>query len=594
METVTTDLATLAPGREARARQIRGEQIRVVYRNLPLVLGGSVVVIGGMVFGLWNVVPNDGLVIWACAITLLTVSRVGLYWWYRRAAPDPISEAWGRIFALGSAVSGVLWGALGVFLFPLGSLEYQLFILFVLVALGASAISSLTAYMPAFYAYFPVSMLPISVVMIRLNDPIHIALGVMTVAYVVVLSFFGRTMNKTLTETLTLRFENVDLVRELSAQRDEAERANVSKSKFLAAASHDLRQPLHALTLFASALDERIRYPEVRKIVDNINASVRALEKLFNALLDISRLDAGVLQPEVRDFRLQESFARMIAEFAPEAEAKKLALTGAAGDVVVRSDPALLERILRNYLSNAVRYTERGGIAITCAPHAGQVRIEVADSGIGIPAAQHREIFDEFHQLGNPERDREKGLGLGLAIVDRVARLLGHPIEVESAPGEGSRFSVTVPLGDARRIAAEGDREAALAGGDLAGVRAVVVDDEIGVRDGMRTLLEQWGCEVAVAGSEDEAIDAANRLTGVPDAVIVDYRLRDGRTGVEAVARLNREFERTIPALIVTGDTAAERLREAKASGYQLVHKPVQPAMLRAFLRNARGRGRIA
>ena len=576
--------------KSARARQIRSEQIRVVYRNLPLVLAGSVVVIIGIVFGLWNVVPTKALGLWACAIGLITLSRFGLYWLYRRAAADPVSNAWGRVFALGSAASGTLWGILGVFLFPQDSLEYQLFILFILVALGASAISSLTAYLPAFYAYFPISMLPISVALIQVNDPIHIGLGVMTITYVAVLSFFGRTVNKTLTETLTLRFENLDLVKELSTQRDEAERANISKSKFLAAASHDLRQPLHALTLFTSALDERIQYPEVRKIVDNINASVRALEKLFNALLDISRLDAGVLQPEVRDFRLQELFTRLINDFAPDAEAKKLSLAGSADAIVVRSDPALLERILRNYLANAVRYTEHGGIKLSCTPFAGRVRVEVADTGIGILPTQHREIFEEFYQVGNPERDRAKGLGLGLAIVDRVARLLNHPIDVDSAPGEGSRFSVTVPLGDARRVATGATPGATLTNQDLAGVRTIVVDDEVGVRDGMRTLLEQWGCEVALAGSEDEAVDAARTLTGVPDAVIVDYRLRGGRTGVQTVERLNREFERDIPALIVTGDTAPERLREAKASGYQLVHKPVQPAMLRAFLRNARRR----
>lgn len=279
MEITTAKPTTAVSDKGARARQIRGEQIRVVYRNLPLVLAGSVVIICGIVFGLWNVVPTKGLVLWACAIALITVSRAGLYWLYRRAAVDPVPDAWGRMFALGSAASGVLWGILGVFLFPHDSLEYQLFILFILVALGASSISSLTAYLPAFYAYFPVSMLPISVALIQLNDPIHIALGVMTITYVAVLSFFGRTINKVLTESLTLRFENVDLVKELSTQRDEAERANVSKSKFLAAASHDLRQSLHALTLFTSALDERIRYPEVRKIVANINASVRALVK---------------------------------------------------------------------------------------------------------------------------------------------------------------------------------------------------------------------------------------------------------------------------------------------------------------------------
>lgn len=572
------------------AEEIQAEQLKVIFRHLGPLLAINAVVAAALVFGLWDVVSRESLVSWLGVMCAVLALRAALYVAYRRPASDRTRKIWRTAFTVGSAAAGATWGIGSAFLLPSGSLEYQLFVLFILLGMGAGAVTSLTAYMPAFYGFLPVSLLPIAVVLFRMNDPIHIVLGVLAVLYVVGLSFFAHTINKALVESLSLRFQNIDLVRRLSEQRDEAERANVGKSKFLAAASHDLRQPLHALTLFTSALDERIRFPEVRRIVDNISASVRALEKLFNALLDISRLDAGVLQPEIRHFRLKDVLRRLVNAYVPEADAKNLVLVCGPCDAVVHSDPALLERILRNYISNAIRYTAKGEVRITCTTTENTVRIDVSDTGIGIPETHHREIFNEFYQLGNSERDRAKGLGLGLAIVDRVARLLNHPISVESSSGSGARFGVVVPLGDASRIVHEAPAEGAGANHQLTGLCVVVVDDEISAREGMRALLEQWGCAVVTAGSEEDAVAAVRAANRVPDATIVDYRLRHERTGVQAIERLRREFGAAIPALIVTGDTAPERLREAQATNYPLVHKPVQPAALRAFLNKTRQR----
>jgi CheY-like chemotaxis protein len=214
----------------------------------------------------------------------------------------------------------------------------------------------------------------------------------------------------------------------------------------------------------------------------------------------------------------------------------------------------------------------------------------VIDTGIGIPASQQEAIFDEFHQLGNLERDRTKGLGLGLSIVQRVAQLLDHPIELESEPGRGARFSVTVPLGSAGRVAAEQPASSGDPRSDLVDLCVVVIDDEGSVREGMATLLAQWGCNVIAAASEDEAVAAIGAAAARPEVIIADYRLRGERTGVQAIARLRAEVGSALPALIVTGDTAPDRLREASASGHPLIHKPLQPALLRAFLRNARHR----
>jgi CheY-like chemotaxis protein/signal transduction histidine kinase len=406
--------------------------------------------------------------------------------------------------------------------------------------------------------------------------------------FVVALGYYARSFRDILVESWRLRFENVHLIEELQEKKAEAEEANVAKSRFLAAASHDLRQPLHALTLFVSALDERRHAPEVRAIVDNVNVSVQALEKMFNALLDISRLDAGVLHPACADFRLQELFDRLVNEYGPAASQKGLELRCSASSAVIRSDSALLERILRNYLTNAIRYTEHGRVTLRAVAGEDEVRVEVEDTGIGIPPDQHREIFREFHQLQNPERDRTKGLGLGLAIVERLSRLLNHPIAVESAPGSGSLFSVTVPAGDPTAVEDGRDRATERVFADLAGLRVLVIDDESGVRDGMRTLLVQWGCEVLLAAGEDEAMTQLHRDGCAPDAIVADYRLREGRTGVQAIGRVHDEWGARIPALIVTGETAAEELKEVETSGYSLLYKPVPPGQLRAFLRDAR------
>lgn len=575
---------------QVRARQLRDEQIKVIYRHAPAVLATNAVVGGATIYGLWNIVPHTALIVWGTAMLAVLIVRIALTIVYRRFESVSPSPAWGWAFAAGSGVSGILWGAAGVFLFPADSLTYQLFILFVLMGMGAGSTTSLTAFMPAFYVFLPTALIPIGIMLIQRHESVHVALGIMTFTYVAALSFYGRGINRALRESLSLRFENVELVQALSAQRDAAERANIAKSRFLAAASHDLRQPLQSLALFTSALEEWIRYPEVSKIVGNITTSVRALEQLFNALLDISRLDAGVLQPHRRHFYLNELCRRLANDYAVEAAHKGLAFSCAACTHVVQSDPALLERILRNFISNALRYTASGEVRVDCALAGESLRIDVIDTGVGIPTDQHRAIFSEFYQLGNPERDRNKGLGLGLAIVDRVARLLGHAIAVESTPGRGSRFSVTVPLGDAAHIAVEAAAPD-VAVTDIVGMRVLVIDDEVSVREGMQALLQQWGCVVALAGSADEALAAARALGAAPDALITDYRLRDERTGAQAIDRLQRELGVTMPALIITGDTAPERLREAQASGHRLLHKPVQPAMLRAFLRNARKAG---
>jgi signal transduction histidine kinase/CheY-like chemotaxis protein len=359
--------------------------------------------------------------------------------------------------------------------------------------------------------------------------------------------------------------------------------ANQAKTRFLAAASHDLRQPMHALGMFISQLRDMISFPEARKIVDHAELSVSAMESLLNALLDISRLDAGILTPKFEDFPVAELLARMENSFGPSAREKGLSFRVMPCSAWVHSDPVLLERILMNLVSNAMRYTERGGIVIGCRRRGEQLRIEVWDSGVGIPKDRQREIFQEFFQLANPERDRTKGLGLGLAIVERLARLLNHRLDLASTPGKGSVFAIELPRVEAR-LATDAAPVTPAVPGALDNVFVLVVDDEAMVREGMRGLLAGWGCHVVTAGSGEEAMARLEEHERMPDLIISDYRLPGGETGIDAIQRIQASLPEDIPALLISGDTAPERLVEAQASGYHLLHKPVQPAKLRALL----------
>ncbi|MBC7952795.1 MAG: PAS domain S-box protein [Rhodospirillaceae bacterium] len=371
---------------------------------------------------------------------------------------------------------------------------------------------------------------------------------------------------------------------ELRAAKDEAERANMAKSKFLAAASHDLRQPVQALVFFASALESKIGRSSAATVLGDMKGSLEALNVLLDALLDVSRLDAGIVTPQPTNFSLSVLIDRLMAEFGPLATDKKIALKTVPSSALVRTDPMLLGRVLQNFLTNAIRYTPRGRILIGCRRHNSVVRIQVWDTGIGIPPERLNDIFTEFYQVGNTERDRNQGLGLGLAIVARLSRLLDCKVEVRSKEGRGSMFSIDIPVvsySSARNVAfldTAARREEAKKG------LVLVIDDEISVLKGLQMVLESWGYDVITATAEAEAVQLLDALHRPPDLIIADYSLRQGHTGAEAILHIRSQLNRSIPALLITGDTAPERLREAEAHGLNLLHKPVQPGKLRDVL----------
>ncbi len=382
-------------------------------------------------------------------------------------------------------------------------------------------------------------------------------------------------------ETLELRVQQ--RTRELEQAKLEAEEANFSKTQFLAAASHDLMQPLNAASLFASALSQKTQDNELRQLSENVVLSLQAADALINSMLEASRLDAGVVAPKLTVFPLHDLFTQLDLEFTALAEQRGLSFGVVATRQAVFSDPHLLRRILQNFLSNAVRYTRNGGILLGCRRRGNVLRVEVWDTGPGIPADKRREIFQEFRRLKSPEYDKtEKGLGLGLAIAERISRLLNHPINLRSWPRHGSVFSVDVPMGELSCVSVVPLSATPLNVGGFSGIRVLCIDNEASVLAGMRALLEGWGCVVMTAADEKQALSALAQC--MPDLVIADYQLEDGVTGLQVVESLNLATGREFPVIVVTANNTEDVRHLSQERGHLFMAKPVKPARLRALM----------
>ncbi|WLQ12783.1 ATP-binding protein [Hahella aquimaris] len=361
--------------------------------------------------------------------------------------------------------------------------------------------------------------------------------------------------------------------------RWEAEKANQDKTRFLAAASHDLRQPLHAMSLFIEALQPQLTTRQAQEIHRNLARSLETMKELFNSLLDISKLEAGVLKPKKEHFPLQRIYDRLEVVFRQQAMDKGLDLRIVPSRSFIYSDPHLLEQVLVNLVSNAIKYTESGFIFIGCKREGKRARLLVWDSGPGIPPDDQGSVFKEFVQLSNPERDRSKGLGLGLSIVKRTCQLLNHPIRFSSQLEQGTRFEIIAPLG-LNKSQRPAPPKATVA--PLRYERVLVIDDDASILLGMKALLESWQLQPILAKSIEEALDLCKSYKQKPDLIISDLRLQAGVTGLDAIQRMHQHFRSNIPSLLITGDTAPDRVKLAYDSPYPLLHKPIKPAQLRS------------
>ncbi|MDM0122796.1 ATP-binding response regulator [Variovorax arabinosiphilus] len=482
-----------------------------------------------------------------------------------------------------NAIDAVAWGALAWVTLDDSSVAGSILVVAVLAGVAGSSMASLAPVLPVFIAFALFEFAVVGTKLWLLGNPAYQALGIAGVLYIATLMGQARSSARAARAAIDLRFENLGLIEQLHASaaeaqaaRLEAEQASLAKSRFLAAASHDLRQPIHAQGLFLEVLARTRLTTTQYDALANARATWQASAEMLDTLLDFSRIEAGVVEPRLQPFQLQPLLNKIENELAPQADAKGIVYRSIDTEVVVQSDPALVALVLRNLVSNAIRYTRRGGVLVACRRRGGQAVLEVWDTGIGIDPSQHQAVFREFHQLGNAERDRRKGLGLGLAIAQGLARTLQQELTLSSRPGRGSVFRLSLPVAPLGTLA----RRPAPTPVDAQGfdVRVLVIDDDESVRTGMQQLLTAWGCQCDVADSIEEALTLAR--IHVPGAVISDYRLRGQRTGAEAIAALRAECGEALPALLITGDTAPQRLREARATGVPLLHKPVLPAQL--------------
>lgn len=564
---------------QRHCEQIQLDKILLVHHNMPLMLAGNLLGSLPLTVVLWHGSRAKSALLWIGSIYVLTLVR----WWHYRKLDVPNASraqirAQGRAYIGFAFVSGCIWGSGGILFLDPADTEQFIFLFLTLFAMTSGSMTSLSARPLNYLAYALPAILPITVNLFLQEDTFFSWMGLAALVYLSLTLLLSRNLYLSVDRAMHLKYENQDLLVELREQTEVAQQASREKTQFLAAASHDLRQPLHAVNLFIESLGSKLSNEAEHHDLHRIRLGLDSLGELLNALLNIAQMDSGSMPVNRVAFPLNPLLRKLVVQFAPLADAKGLRLEITPCGLCVHSDPVLLERMISNLLSNAIRYTDHGTVRVICQKEGiNHLRIRVIDTGPGIPKVHTTEIFTEFVQLNNPERDRSKGLGLGLAIVRRLSERLDHPVELLTAPGKGAEFSVRVPIShddvipDDSREVEHGDR--------LQGLRVLVIDNERTILDAMKALLEGWQCRFMGAETADQAIrfvDGGLR----PDFVIADYRLPGDMNGHALIEVLHEKIG-PCPTLLISGDTGEQIVRKAKKAGLILLTKPVKPAQLR-------------
>ncbi len=595
LEPVTNALAAPdVPGTPTGA--LVPDTVRSVYSQTGSGLFGHILGMAVTTAIYWPHVPHQLLLGWATAFLLIWLARiVGMYSFERATRRNEVDhERWLLLWALGAGFNAATWCVAAVLFYDYGGSFERTALMLIIYSFAIGSVPFMamqtTLFLTCMAMYFGTMILRTAFH----GQPhdlelagIWFLLGVctMSVAWAFRNVFSEMVKHKLQTQDLAIKLRGETAAAE-SAQRL-AETANRAKTQFFAAASHDLRQPLHAMGLFAEALRQRNKDEEVVHLVNSINSSVDALEGLFSELLDITKIDTGAVDIEPEHFSMQELFNRIRLHFEPTAFEKGLMLSFRGEQHHALADPVLVERILRNLVSNAIRYTEDGGVLVTCRVRGDQLCLQVWDSGIGITEKEQVRIFDEFYQThsGRPlEPHHRKGLGLGLSIVKRLADLMDAPLTLRSRVGHGTVFTLMLPIGRAPRMQRSSIPSKPALGVTLDRRHIVVVEDELAVLEGLQVLLKGWGATVS-AFDTVAAVDAwAQATEAKPDLLIVDYRLPEQLTGVDAIKVLRSRFGPDLPAIMVTGSTMTGHEADAARYNFHLLVKPVVPTKLRAMI----------
>lgn len=569
---------------------IQAAMVRLLYQQSHGILFANFVIPLAIVYVLHDSDLLWALLAWMAALYVLTLGRLALSMRFHRHESTATPRAWARRFMVLSWLSAVLWGLIGSTVLLPPAPEWTAFACIVLAGMSCGAVPALSAQPRIYFGMVTLMASPFIIYCLMRPEPTYQVYAAFGIAMVVVNIFFCRVTYQSLLASVKLRFENLALIGQLERERDRATAADKAKTRFLAAASHDLRQPVHALGLLSASLAAIAERGDVRpdaamQISRRLNGTLERMGGLLDGLLNVSRLDAGLMAARRRPLPLGKLLAELRDEYASQAQLHGSSLRVVDAHAWIDSDPELLRRILDNLISNALRYAPKSRILIGARRRKGAMEIQVIDTGPGIDPAHQALVFEEFAQLSNgPD---EQGLGLGLSIVQRLASLLGHVITLRSHPGRGSNFSVTVPLAQDvvpdRPAASDAQAQGQEDGYTRHGV--MLVDDDPQILAALGDLLTFWGHAV-YAGATVEAVCAAHQQARIEgpapvDVILADYRLAGQVTGDQAIGWLREYLDADVPGLIVTGDTAPDRLLALHASGYRVLHKPIAADALR-------------
>ena len=591
--------ATEATAPAAEAVSSLPDEVQSAYDYMPATLAGYIAGIGVILLLYWTITPPQVLLPWLGSFAAVLLARAFTARRFRRATITTPADwqTWRRWGNAGTVSCGALWGAAAWLFYPQGDNIQQVGLILLIYTYCVAGLPVLSLQPRLYFAFAVLGFAPMIARIAGEGTVYSYQLAGILLLILSMTAVLARTWRNTLQRAIELKLHADELLAQLrvekqaaDAARREAEVANRAKTQFFTAASHDLRQPLHAMGLFAEALRNKSHDDEVAQLVNSINASVDALEGLFSELLDITRIDSGGVDVSPQHFNVGDIFRKLKLHFEPTAFEKGLALRFRGGKHMAFADPLLVERILRNLVSNAIRYTQDGSVLVSCRRRGERLQLQVWDTGQGIGEAEQARVFEEFYQVAGAsaaDPHQRKGLGLGLAIVKRLADLMDAPLAMRSQPGRGTVFTLELPPGKAVPAAVAAIPGKGPLGITLAGRLIVVVEDEPAVRSGLEALLRGWGATISSFDSVASATawaQASDPALVQPDLLIVDYRLEQGLSGVDAITALRARFGPSVPAIMVTGSTMTGHDKEALDHDFHLLIKPVVPNKLRAMI----------
>lgn len=572
------------PGDSSTHLQPLAEDLRRLFRHLTRVMPWNLLVPAILAVAMYDSSGALAIALWGLPFMALVLVRyLSARYFLRQALPQARAELrrWQRWILVPSALMGGAWAATTFVFFAAADAPQQVLLLTLINGVCVLALVLAVYYLAAFYVFVLPALVGQSLYFMLL-DKAFWPLAAVSLVLLLVLSNIANTIHRQGVRSRERKRENQELIAHLRHEKERAELANSAKSRFLASAGHDLRQPVHSLTLLSEALRSEVETPNGEELVAHVSESVSVLDDILSALLEISRLDAGVVKVRKMPVDLATLIVELVTQIQPLAETRQLQLRTRLRRGYVYTDPTLLSTLVRNLLRNAVDFTQRGGVLVTVRPRGGSAVLQIWDTGPGIAPAQTEAVFMEFVQLETPGRNDRRGLGLGLSISRKLAALLGHPLQLKSRPGRGTMVELHLPAIAAENVGPVTVQSRAAQGG-LSGKRLLIIDNEAAILRGTRAVLDNWGCVADTASSSEQALVRLKRGQRY-DAYLCDYELGQGLDGVALLEAMGRLDGGQTPGILVTGNTDAALMRRTSQAGLVVLHKPVKPAQLRAAL----------